>query len=131
MWATVNHTFVPSRPEEINVTQGQQVRRGCVKSITLDNSASPLSERTLNYMHKYTRACMLHTYTHAYMRTVRTSTRSHAVTHNHTIARTSGRRELREVFLPVFAKAVAAGAQGIMSSYQENDGVRGPTHCLR
>ena len=34
-----------------------------------------------------------------------------------------GRRELRETFLPVFAKAVAAGAQGAMSSYNEVDGV--------
>jgi beta-glucosidase len=34
-----------------------------------------------------------------------------------------GRRELQEVFLPVFAKAVKAGAQGAMSSYNEIDGV--------
>ena len=34
-----------------------------------------------------------------------------------------GRREVRSTFLPVFAKAVKAGAQGAMSSYNEVDGV--------
>ena len=35
----------------------------------------------------------------------------------------AGRREVMEVFLPVFARAVEAGAQGVMSSYNEVDGV--------
>ena len=35
----------------------------------------------------------------------------------------AGRREVREIFLPVFEKAVKAGAQGAMSSYNEVDGV--------
>jgi beta-glucosidase len=34
-----------------------------------------------------------------------------------------GRREYQETFLPVFEKAVRAGAQGAMSSYNEVDGV--------
>eukprot|EP00040_Diaphanoeca_grandis_P028777 m.167146 g.167146 ORF g.167146 m.167146 type:complete len:979 (+) comp31454_c0_seq3:101-3037(+) len=34
-----------------------------------------------------------------------------------------GRREMLETFLPVFEKAVRAGAQGAMSSYNEVDGV--------
>jgi len=34
-----------------------------------------------------------------------------------------GWREVEEVFLPVFAKAVKSGAQGVMSSYNEIDGV--------
>ena len=34
-----------------------------------------------------------------------------------------GRREMQEVFLPVFEKAVRAGALGAMSSYNEVDGV--------
>lgn len=34
-----------------------------------------------------------------------------------------GRREVQETFLPVFEKAVRAGAQGAMSSYNEVDGI--------
>ncbi len=34
-----------------------------------------------------------------------------------------GRREVQETFLPVFEKAVKAGALGAMSSYNEVDGV--------
>ncbi len=30
----------------------------------------------------------------------------------------AGRREVQETFLPVFEKAVKAGAQGVMSSYR-------------
>ena len=42
----------------------------------------------------------------------------------HNIAPTFvGRRELRTTFLEPFRKAIAAGAQGIMSSYNEIDGV--------
>ena len=39
-----------------------------------------------------------------------------------------GRREVQETFLPVFAKAVKAGALGVMSRYNEVDGVPTTTH---